>query len=477
MALRQYRIPVFYGIAQNVTENRQNDGESPDACNMDTLGGRLSVAKGYVRESAYAHPAPETVQRLYVWHRPQGRRLIVATQRVVFVLDETAGEWKSIYDFGADATGAQYDFLPVKIASTEYLLIASASARMAKWDGESAAAAAFGSAEGLSDIAVNFTELYYSRLFTAGDANNPSRLYYSQAPGDTRTIENWTAASESENVSGGFVDVGTDSDPITELFALSNQLLIFKRDSLYRLLGDRPGNFRIQPVNGTMQQPVQTACVRAGDVLYFLTAGGMYYFDGQTVQRKADADKVRVLLERANLSACVAAARTDRLYFAFREASGAGANDAVLIYDLARGTYMLRRGFTAYGLFAAGGTMYLLDQNGYVCRFEEGETYDGARIDAYWKTPMTDLDSKAVVKRLEELYLRGSGGILSVEAVTESGTVYNERLMPGGSERILELGLTGEGRAFQLVFRNVNGSHFTIDGGVELIMDMQRRVL
>jgi len=68
-------------------------------------------------------------------------------------------------------------------------------------------------------------------------------------------------------------------------------------------------------------------------------------------------------------------------------------------------------------------------------------------------------------------------GILSVEAVTESGTVYNERLMPGGSERILELGLIGEGRAFQLVFRNVNGSHFTIDGGVELIMDMQRRVL
>ena len=90
---------------------------------------------------------------------------------------------------------------------------------------------------------------------------------------------------------------------------------------------------------------------------------------------------------------------------------------------------------------------------------------------------MTDLDSKAINKRLEELYLRGNGGILSVEAVTESGTVYNERLMPGGSERILELGLTGEGRAFQLLFRNVNGSSFTIDGGVELIMDMQRRVL
>lgn len=477
MALRQYRIPVFHGIAQHVTENRQSEGESPDACNMDTFSGRLSVAKGYVRESELAFPAPATAKRLYVWRRGDAQTMIVCTERELYVLDEQQGQWRSIYDFGATASATLYDFLTVKIASTEYLLIANGSARIAKWDGLSEQAEPFGSAEGLSDIAVNYVELYYSRLFAAGDAQNPGRLYYSQPPGGTRSIENWTSVEESENVSGGFVLIGTDSDPITGIQALSNQLLIFKRDSLYRLLGDRPGNFRIQPVNGTMQQPVHTACVRVSDVLYFLTTGGMYYFDGQSVQRKADADKVSVLLKGANLTNCMAAVKADKLYFAYRESAGEGPNDAILIYDLSRGTYMLRRGFTAYGLFAASGTLYLLDGNGYICRFEEGETYDGARIDAYWKTPMTDLDSKAVNKRLEELYLRGSGGILSLEAVTESGTVYNERLMPGGSERILELSLTGEGRAFQLVFRNVNGSHFTIDGGVELIMDIQRRVL
>ncbi len=477
MALRQYRIPVFYGIHQGATQNRLNDGESPDACNMDTLAGRLSVAKGYVREHDTPFPSPSGAKRLYVWTRAGGRHIIAATADKIYALDEAEEGWNLIHTFAAQATGDQYDFQTVKIGSTEYLLIAQGGARMAKWDGVSASAEAFGSAEGLSDIAVNFVELYYARLFAAGDSANPSRLYYSQAPGDARTIENWTSAEEGENVSGGFVEIGTDSDPITGLFALSNQLLIFKRDSLYRLLGDRPGNYRIQPVSGTMQQPVHTACARVGDVLYFLTGGGVYYFDGQGVQKKADAEKTSALLENADLSACVAATRADKLYFAFREGEGSGGNDAVLVCDLARGTYMVRRGFLAYGLFAAGGTLFLLDGNGYVCRFEEGETYDGERIDAYWKTPMTDLDSKAVRKRLEELYLRGSGGILSVEAVTESGTVYNERLMPGEGERILELGLTGEGRAFQLVFRNVNGSSFTIDGGVELVMDMQRRVL
>jgi len=477
MALRLYRIPVFYGIHQGTTENRIHEGESPDACNMETQEGRLAVANGYVRESETPFPEPEAARRLYVWNRASGKRLLVTTENRLYALDDANGVWKTIYTFSASASAAQYDFQTVKIASTEYLLIASGVSQMAKWDGESADAQPFGSTEKLSDIAVNYVELYYARLFAAGNADGPSRLYYSQAPGDTRTLENWTSAEESENVGGGFVEIGTDSDPITGIFALSNQLLIFKRDSLYRLLGDRPSNYRILPVNGTMQQPVHTACARIGDVLYFLTEGGLYYFDGQTVQRKAGADKVCELLRKANLAACCATACGEKLYFAFREGEGAGANDAMLVYDLARDTYMVRRGFTPYGLSAAGGTLYLLDQNGYVCRFGEGDSYDGGRIEAYWKTPMTDLDAKAVNKRLEELYLRGSGGILSVEAVTESGTVYDERLMPGEGERILELGLTGDGRAFQLVFRNVNGSHFTIDGGVELLLDMQRRAL
>lgn len=477
MALRQYHIPVFYGIQQGVTENRMNDGESPDACNMDTTGGRLSVAKGYVREHNTPFPSPQDVQRLYIWKHAGGRQVIVATGDKLYALDETTGLWRVFYTFEASSEATLYDFQTVKIASTEYMLVSNGNARMAKWDGISESAIPFGSTEGLSDLAVNFTELYYARLFAAGDSNFPSRLYYSQAPGDTRSIENWTSAEESENVGGGHVEIGTDSDPITGLVALSNQLLIFKRDSLFRLLGDRPSNYRIQPVNGTMQQPAHTGCVRIGDVLFFLTSGGLYYFDGQSVQKKADAEKVRELLSGANLSNCIAAVCRDKLYFALREDTVESVNDGILIYDLARGTYMIRRGFRAYGLFAAGGTLYLIDANGYLCRFEEGDTYDGARIDAYWKTPMTDLDSKAISKRLEELYLRGSGGILSVEAVMESGTVYNERLMPGESERILELGLTGDGRAFQLIFRNVNGSHFTIDGGVELILDTQRRVL
>lgn len=474
MALQQYRIAEFLGINQSACENNIYAGESPDARNMDTAGGQLAVARGYVRHCAPAHASPASVLRLAIWHKDGVRRFVTATAGGLQVLEEGADAWRTLAAFSSPAV--QADFQALKIASTEYLLMAGGAQSIVKWDGSASDAAAFGSAAQLSDAPVGLLELYYGRLFSAGDPNHPCRLYWSCAPGDERTVEDWSQSAASENVGGGHVEVGTDSDPITGLFALSNQLLIFKRDSLYRLLGDRPSNYRIYPVNASMAQPVHTACVRVGDVLYFLTETGMYYFDGQTVRRAADADKIKAFLAGADLSGCCGAACRDRLYFAVKTGASA-VNNALVTYDLPRGTYMVRDGFTIHGLQADGGVLFLLAGDGRVCRFDEGDSYDGAEIRAYWRTPMTDLGGKIAVKQLRELYLRGTGGVIAVEAISDSGTVFFDRLMPASLTDVLEAPLTGDGRAFCLRLSNENGAGFTIDGGVELLLDAKRRVL
>jgi hypothetical protein len=61
---------------------------------------------------------------------------------------------------------------------------------------------------GVSDIAVNFTAIHFSRFFASGDSAHPGRLYWSQPPGDTRSIEDWSADEYSDDASGGFMDVG-----------------------------------------------------------------------------------------------------------------------------------------------------------------------------------------------------------------------------------------------------------------------------
>jgi len=474
VALQQYRIDSFLGINQSACENSISSGESPDAHNMDTAGGYLAVANGYVRHSEAAFEQPESVLRLGIWHGGSERRFLAATGERLFVLQDGDTAWKAVDTF--EGTASQADFLTLKIGSTEHLLTATGAGSIRKWDGASETGAPFGSEEQLSDRPVSLMELHYGRLFSAGDAEFPCRLYWSAAPGDERSIEDWTQVEASENVSGGHVEVGTDSDPITGLTALSNQLLIFKRDSLYRLLGDRPSNYRIYPVSGTMAATAPTAIVRVGDVLYFLGKTGLCYFDGQTVRRAHDADKIRSFLQSADLSDCRAAACRDKLYFAVKT-GGSAINNALIVYDLPRGVYMVRDGFTVAGLCADGGTLFLLTGEGRLCRFDEGETYDGKPISASWRTPMTDLGGKIAVKQLKELYLRGSGGVIAVEAITGSGTVFFDRLLPTTPMEVLEAKLTGDGRAFCLRLFNEGGARFTVDGGLELLLDAKRRVL
>ena len=474
MAYELYRIPTFYGINQSSAENMIRAGESPDACNMDTSGGRLSVAKGYVHDSEAKIAGYGTVRRLFVWNRPSGRVFVAAAGSSILKRAETDAAWSAIYTYtDAAANPERFDFQVMKVASEEMLLIACGRTSIVKWNGTDASASAFGSAEALSDIAVNDLEVYYGRLFSAGDGAHPARLYWSCTPGGTRTVEDWSSAEESANVSGGYVEVGTDSDPITGIYALSNQLVIFKRDSVYRLLGDRPSNWRIVPVNAAMRQPAPTAVVRYGDVLYFLTRGGLYCFDGQNVNRLRNAENILSFLAGADTSNAVGAVSGDRLYFLVREGEG----DAMLVYDLMRMTYMVRRGFSPVDLASAGDTLYLLTTDGFVSRFNEGTDYAGKRIDAYWTTPMTDFDEKIADKRLRELYVRGTGGIAAVEAISVSGQSYYERILPDEKGDVLEVPLSGEGRAFRLRISNVNGSGFSIDGGLELLTDVQRRVL
>ena len=75
--------------------------------------------------------------------------------------------------------------------------------------------------------------MYRGRLFAAGDAANPDRLYYSVLPGSGRTVEQWGAVEASPAVEGGHVEIGAlGGDPIVAVRALSNQLLIFKKNSL-----------------------------------------------------------------------------------------------------------------------------------------------------------------------------------------------------------------------------------------------------
>ena len=251
--------------------------------------------------------------------------------------------------------------------------------------------------------------LHFGRLFAAGNMLKPSRLYWSKTPGGDRTIDDWRSDPASENVSGGFVDVGIGNDPITGLFPLSNQLIIFTRNSMYRLLGDRPSNFRVLAVDAAVGMPAHMACLRYADRLYFMTDSGLCCYDGQTVRRPQNAAAMAPLLKASYLECMASAACDDKLYFAFRTSASETYCDRMIEYDLLRDRCMLRSGFHLVDLATASGKLYALTDAGRPVCFDESDSYDGDPIDAWWVTPCMDLGHKEAVKTLLSLTATGSG--------------------------------------------------------------------
>lgn len=480
MALKEYLIKNFGGIDQSKSENRLSDGDTPDARNMDTEQGNLMVARGYVKHIGTPVPGTGEIRRLYIWRDLVTVRYVVIAGNEVYAWRTTDAEpkWLLIHTYDTEEedavtwTGARWDFLETKIGDADYLIIANGERQLIKWDGEAEKAELFGNESKVSNIPVNFLAMHYDRLFGAGDQNHPSRIYWSVTPGDGRTIEDWSAVEGSANASGGHVEVGnTDTDPIVGLCALSNQLLIFKRDSIYRLLGDNPGNFRVYRVNAEVEQMAHSSCILYGDTPFWMTPAGMYYFDGQTARPMPDARCIQNFMKTAKVSTCKGTEHRDRLYFTCKD----GEKDAIIQYDATDRTYMIRDGFDVTDLRSSAGAIYMINGNRVIYRFDEGTDYDGEPIHAYWRTPLTDLDNKPGIKNPQELYIRGDGGILLADVKVGRATETHRYLMPETEEDVLEIPLHNQGRVFCIKFYNEAGSYWTIQGGAMMLFGLGTR--
>lgn len=326
---------------------------------------------------------------------------------------------------------------------------------------------------GVSDIKVNYLEVYYSRLFAAGDTTNPSRLYWSQPPSDIRSIEDWSMDDASDSTSGGFVDIGeTNSDPIIGLCALSNQLLIFKRTSMYRMLGDRPSNFRVMLITREIEMTANSSIITDGDTPYWITNNGMYLHDGQTPRLIPNSRQIQKTLDAADISLCQSAKNRDRLYFTCKLNSA----DMLIVYDIIDRAYMLRSGFECIDITADNGKLYMLCPDGYIYLWDENcrkygmesDYTGGTLIEAYWNTPFTDLGVKSQSKKLTSMFYRGEGGTMRIDSKVGKFVTHKAYQMPADTGDIVKIKLENEGRAFGFKLYNEYGSWFRILGGIEV---------
>lgn len=282
-------------------------------------------------------------------------------------------------------------------------------------------------AGGSSNIDVNTAVMYAGRLFAAEDELNPVRLYWSAVPGDGRTIEDWMMVDGAEDASGGYVEVGDNTgDKIIGLTALSNQLIIWKRYSTWRLLGDRPSTFTLELVcRNPVQMPNKVHAITYHDAPYFLTTNGVYTYDTVgIVPLDSEGNHMKQFLSwlyDPYLTYARSVLHNGRFYFSCKDGTGGHASydDAIVVFDTARGTYMIRDGFKIADIVSNGEDVFLINGDRRIYKFESGSTYNGSAIHAYWQTQPIDFGRKMYRHQLMGMYMQLTGGDMKV-------TVYGD---------------------------------------------------
>lgn len=475
MAGYTYKIESFAGLDQSRGENLISPAFSPDAMNMDVSEGSLAVTKGFSKLLPAPVPRESTsgIDCVRFFRGADKEIPLAISGGFIYTYDASDGEWTRAYSYSLVPERRHYSVLMTRIGMTDTMLIADGVNRILKFDGESFSD--FGSSAGCSDIAVGYIAMYRGRLFASGDHENPNRLYYSKLPGDSRTIEDWGYDEDSPSVEGGHIEIGTTSgDPVTAICAISNQLLIFKKSSVWRLIGDRPGNFTVERIKNDSTPVADTATAVWRDIIYYVTDGGLCCFNGVDAAPMPDARMIKRIMEGADTTDSRMATAGDRLYFTVKK----GGESRLIEYDLVQRRYMQYGGFLTYDIVGRDGSLIIT--NGARCleKWGVGDSFDGQPIEAWWRTPLTDLYDKAAIKSLRELYLRGTthGSAMTV-IETRAGRLRDEYrvLLPEDESEVLEVPLKNEGRTFSLRISNEAGGRFTIEGGLELDLSVRRR--
>ena len=476
MASYTYRIDRFHGIDQSREESLLSPSCSPDAMNMDASDGGLAVTKGYTKYIPKEIPPvfASRVDKLCFFKSAAGTIPMAISGGWIYLYDFDEEDWVRSYSYSLVLQDERnYSVLMTRIGETDVMLIADGANRILKFDGEEFSL--FGSEEGCSDIEVSYIAMYRSRLFAAGNYEHPNRLYYSKLPGGDRSIEDWGPDEDSPSVEGGHIEIGTTTgDPITALAAMSNQLLIFKKYSIYRLIGDRPGNFTVELIERDSTPVFDAATAVYRDLIYYVTEGGLHCFNGVSAAHMPDSRMIRDIMNGADTSDTRLAIAGDRLFFTIKK----GAEKRLIEYDLTQRRYMQYGGFDAHDIITENGRLLLVNSDRFVEKWGEGTSFDGVPIAAYWTTPLTDLGDKAAIKAMRELYLRGEskeGGLTVCSRVGVHSQNVNVKL-PRSTAEAAEIPLKNEGRAFRLIFSNRRGSSFHLVGGVELSMSVRKRV-
>lgn len=472
-------IPQFGGLDQSRGDFNADIATSPDSLNFVSRNGFLKTHPGAV--AAYEElPVAMTGIRQAFFRDPDtgadSSYLMGFGGGKVYALRN--GQWASL---GSGFSNNNWSGVNYRHEADDWFIMTNGTNPLKYWDGNASELGDVTATQGGEPIVFEHLTLLYERLWGAVFASQPDRVYWSEsfAPDD------WELNYDTPDTGGGFVDVATfDGGRIRAIVAAFDDVLIFKDKSMHRLNGTYPGEFNLTQVYGSEGTLAAGTIVHTADRLYFLGADGLCVYDGMTVTSLAHAGdrKLRDVWGRINSDAieCARAVIYDDVLYMAVPLDGEAANTHVIEYNLRDGTYSMNdfAGIADWLVYREGQRETLLCLVGNtICRYGEGNTFNGEPVNAYWYSPEITLGTLTTKKKVGRIYMS-----VDAESLTADPPELKISLISGNKTRTkvlpLKVGhnevrkrIKVRGRSFRFLIENVNGNPLIINRGMEIVLE------
>lgn len=324
-------------------------------------------------------------------------------------------------------------------------------------------------------------ERWNERLWGTGVPDEPDTLYYSKA----YAPEDWTTDSEiPENSAGEIRQPTWDGDKFYALKRFGDQLLAFKKNRVWRIMGVSPDQFDLHEQYGRGTEFFNTIAVE-GERCFMATRDALEVYDGMNTTPYGK-EQIEELWRKANVNAFdqMCAVMFDRRYYLAFPTEGSTVNNAMLVYNLEERTILYYPDLYIEAFLPTDDILYATSSSlpGKILRLNYDSWFTGKTTGkpTKWMTPWMDFGYKTIQKGGYEIYftpeVKGSPMTFRFSIQTEkkikTKIVTVQTTTFKAKQKRIRFG--GTGRRFRLIIETGSAPADTawrLLGGIQMVVE------
>lgn len=332
-------------------------------------------------------------------------------------------------------------------------------------------------------------ERYAERIWGGAIEDEPDLLVYSRPYDPT----DWTPAGTGEEPEDGAGEVrqpSWDGKSFTALRAFGNQLLAFKQNRVWRVMGTDPGEYTFKEQYGGGAPYYKTIAVETERVL-MVEKDGLAMYDGlsATPMNREKVEDIWKTVNKAAMDQMVAALYKQKYYLAFPTGSST-VNNAMLIFNLQEGTILYYDGIYIESFMATEENLYATSSTlpGKILRivWDSWDSGEASGKATRWVSPWLTFDRKSMQKGGFDVYfqpeVKDTAVTLKFSIQTEKklktktytvNPLTEEQLARNKGQKTKRLHISGMGRRFRLIVETEAGvtAPWRLLDGIQMIVE------